>query len=131
MLTCSLDVNDDANPRTTPARSPSDGQPHIHDVCQKIYDGLSRRIALQIIQHSGETGAGKTHLTNQECQFFFRTDLTGMSSKLGDGIQLIECLGKASTRLNVNSSRFARSVTITFDTFNPSQPLPTQVEIEV
>ncbi|EIW66852.1 hypothetical protein TREMEDRAFT_65260 [Tremella mesenterica DSM 1558] len=49
----------------------------------------------------------------------------------GTRIQLIECFGNASTRLSDNSSRFASSVTITFDTRNPSEPLPTQVEIDV
>ena len=109
--------------------------PHIWSICSRTFKQVFENVLKQTILLSGESGSGKTYLT-QKCLEFF----TSLSKKLGEGNQnpatnevriedkilacnpILESFGHSKTVLNDNASRFAKYLTLFIDKDNKRIP---------
>lgn len=119
------------HPLLNNSRSEND-DPHIYDTCRELYVALGQPGSAHMIMHTGETGSGKTLLSNEALRFFLqdpfvnddsnnvtvdpilRTAMRGLHDTVQQVNTLLEIFGNASTLHNANSSRFAKITEIEF-----------------
>ncbi|CAG7733904.1 unnamed protein product [Allacma fusca] len=103
--------------------SGEENSPHVYSIGRRCKDNLRRVGSDQIVVVSGDSGAGKTTVTQQLLCYFIENSDVGLSSPIThDGLerriycatQILEAFGNASTVANPNSSRFGRLVQIIY-----------------
>eukprot|EP00946_MAST-07B_sp_MAST-7B-sp1_P004575 g4575.t1 len=101
--------------------------PHVYQIGERAYRGITEDGKNQAIIISGESGAGKTEATKKVLQYLAavaghqQTDSDsnsqpGIESKLLAANPVLEAFGNAKTVRNNNSSRFGKWMELQFDT---------------
>ncbi|XP_012936726.2 neurofilament medium polypeptide [Aplysia californica] len=91
--------------------------PHLFAVSAKAYTNLRETSVNQVILVSGESGAGKTEATKYMVRHLMAvggSELDNLEEKVIQVNPLLEAFGNARTKLNNNSSRFAKFLRIDF-----------------
>ncbi|XP_035824294.1 myosin IA heavy chain, partial [Aplysia californica] len=91
--------------------------PHLFAVSAKAYTNLRENSVNQVILVSGESGAGKTEATKYMVRHLMAiggSELDNLEEKVIQVNPLLEAFGNARTKLNNNSSRFAKFLRIDF-----------------
>eukprot|EP00039_Didymoeca_costata_P017476 m.324043 g.324043 ORF g.324043 m.324043 type:complete len:483 (+) comp16540_c7_seq2:247-1695(+) len=94
--------------------------PHVFNVAQDAFYGVTAFGKFQSIVISGESGAGKTEATKQCLQYIagVASSISGVENKILMANPILEAFGNAKTLRNDNSSRFGKYMEIFFSTEN-------------
>lgn len=92
--------------------------PHIYASAQQAYRAMQMTSRSQCIVLTGVSGSGKSMQLRNLCQYL--CDIAGWTqslpySKISSALGVLEAFGNCATRLNKNASRFALSLSLSFD----------------
>ncbi|CAG5125071.1 unnamed protein product, partial [Candidula unifasciata] len=93
--------------------------PHLYAVSARAYQNIRNSQQNQVILVSGESGAGKTEATKlivRHLMYIAGSDYAALQDRIIQINPLLEAFGNARTKLNRNSSRFAKFLSLYVNT---------------